>query len=185
MNKLIPLIVLTVATVATVAVAAPARPPKKTHSKLGIEIGMRSAVNLKANNFEYFGAAHYNEGRFLYTSAKLTRHPAKVWSIRVEQGAHVMMGRFTPSVSLYYSWAKVDHVSYKTKKIGYAAGLDYRVNALVSVGASMDDFATRHSAGTLKAVVCLGRHWHLITKVSEQLPSKDKAFSVALGYRFG
>lgn len=185
MNKLIPIIFLSVATVATVAVAAPAKPPKKTDPHFGINIGMRSAVNLKANNFEYFIKGKYNEGRFLYTSAELTRHPGKVWSLRATQGAHVRLGRFTPSLALYYSWAKVDHVSYKTKKIGYTAGLDYRINSLVSVGASMDDFATGHSAGTLKAVVHLGCQWRLITKVSEQLPSKDKAFSVALGYRFG
>ena len=71
------------------------------------------------------------------------------------------------------------------KDIGYTGGVAYRFNPAVSLSGSVHNFVTKHPSITLKGVFNLSKHVSFITTVSDNLPLRNQAYTLALGYSFG
>ena len=166
------------------ALAVPKTINPKTANSWTVSLGVHSDDGVSTKDFDYFLKAKYKEGRKYYSVLRTTRTPNRRFRFRFTQGIGVPMGSFKPFVEMYYDWSKAKKAKSQND-IGYTGGVAYRFNDFVSLSGSVHNFVTKHPGITLKGVFNLNKHVSFITTVSDSLPMRNQAYTLALGYSFG
>ena len=156
----------------------------KTIDPWKVSLGVHSDDGISTKDFDYFLKVKYQEGQKFYSVFRTMRTAERRFRFRFTQGIGVFIGPVKPFFELYYDWSKAKKVKSQ-KNMGYTGGVAFQFNEFVSLSGSVHNFVTKHPSITLKGVFNLSKHVSFITTVSDSLPMRNQAYTLALGYSFG